>query len=394
MKALFLFLIISLSLPFLNGCGSRSETTENMTAQEDSSKTSGEQHKDFKIEKSVPVETTPLTRGNIANYLLYSSTLETEELADVYPRIGGLVEAIYVEESQKVVKGQKLLQIERDLYELDEQNASLEYQKQKTNFQRITALQEEQLLSEEEYENARLLMEQAKIAWDRAKLNLEYTTVRAPISGVVGERLVRKGDRVQTSDKVFSMANLDEKIVRAYVPQSEFGKVFQNQKAVVYADIIPGQNLNAFVKRISPIIDPQSGTFKVTVAVKDPANKLRPGMFVNAQLIVDTHQNTPLIPKSALVYENERVYFYTVTPVPADSSGKPAEKNGGIAQRQELKKGFEDAEKVEVLNEISIGTPVVVLGQNGLKDGSKVKVTNEKQYVWQRPGGSGISMRF
>ncbi|MCB0313986.1 MAG: efflux RND transporter periplasmic adaptor subunit, partial [Calditrichaeota bacterium] len=256
--------------------------------------------------------------------------------------------------------------------------ARLEYEKLLADYNRLKALQAEELLSEEEFLTAEINMKQAEIAWEQAKLNLEYTTVTAPISGVIGDRLVNLGDRIQTSTNLFTIANLNEKIVRLYVPQSEFAKCYKNQTAKVTTDVMAGTKFNGYVKRISPIIDPQSGTFKVTIAVKDPQNKLRPGMFVNAELIVDTHENAKLIPKSALIYENERTYFFIVS---QDSS-----------QKLELKKGFEDAEKVEILNDLEAGTQIVVLGQNGLKDGSRVKIVEEKKYRWQANGEtSGIS---
>ena len=329
-------------------------------------------------ETAVPVEVTTVTRGDIANYLLFSSTLETEQTVDIYARINGIVEVIYVDEGDRVQKGQKLLEIEKREYELAEQKALVEYQKQQANFKRLKALEEQELLSQEEFENARLALEQAKIAWKQAALNLEYTTVTTPISGVVGNRSVNIGERVQTSTPLFSIANLEEKIVRIYVPQDDFVKCFKGQPAVITTKMLPGEKFSGYVKRISPIIDPQSGTFKVTIAVKDPGNRLHPGIFINAELIVDTHTNTPLIPKAALIYENERTYFFIVQ---SDS-----------ALKVQLEKGFEDAEKVEILNDLPEGARVVVLGQNGLKNGSKVKVIEEKYYPWQEKAKPVSSM--
>jgi multidrug efflux pump subunit AcrA (membrane-fusion protein) len=92
-------------------------------------------------------------------------------------------------------------------------------------------------------------------------------------------------------------------------------------------------------------------------------------MFVSVRLVVDTRESTLLLPKTALTYENERTYFYLVE---SDSVSKI-----------QLDKGFEDAEKVEVLNEIPDTSRVVVVGQSGLKDGSKINVVTEKSYPWQ-----------
>jgi membrane fusion protein (multidrug efflux system) len=221
----------------------------------------------------------------------------------------------------------------------------------------------------EEFETARLTLRQTELQWKQAKLNLDYTIVRAPINGLVGERMVRLGDRIQTSTQLFVVSNPKEKVVKLFVPQDELLKCYLDQAATISTDVLPETIFKGWVKRISPIVDPTSGTFKVTSGVKDPQNSLRPGMFVSVKLIVDVHEKAILIPKAALIYENERTYFFVVE---SDS-----------VVRLELKKGFEDAEKVEVLNDVADTSKIVVVGQSGLKDGSKIKVVLEKYYFWQ-----------
>jgi len=319
----------------------------------------------------IPVEITPVVRGDISNYLLYNSTVETEQTVDIFSRIPGLVEKIYVEEGNRVKKDQPLLQLEQDEYVLEEENAKLQYEKQKSEFKRFQILKEKNLISEEEFENARLALRQAELQWKQTQLNLDYTIVRSPINGVVGERFVRLGDRIQTSARLFVISNLDDKVVKLYVPQDELLNCYNDQPATIMSDVLPDQQFTGWVKRISPIVDPTSGTFKVTVGINDPKGLLRPGMFVSVKLIVDTHRGVPLIPKAALVYENERTYFFLVK---ADS-----------AVRLELRRGFEDAHRVEVLNAIPDSARIVVVGQGGLKSGNKIKVIKVRTYDWQKP---------
>ncbi len=353
------------------GCGSNNASQSQAKPEKGKTVRPGNPDRLAKGPEGIPVEVTPVVRGDIANYLLYNSTVETEQTVDVFSRISGLVEKIYVEEGNRVKIGQPLLQLEQDEYILDEKNARLQYDKQKSEFKRFQILKEKNLISEEEFENTRLALEQAELQWKRAQLNLDYTIVRSPINGVVGERFVRLGDRIQTSTRLFVISNLNEKVVKLYIPQDEWVNCYRNQPAVITSDVLPEQQFTGWVKRISPIVDPTSGTFKVTVGIKDPGALLRPGMFVSVKLIVDTHRGVPLIPKAALVYENERSYFYLVQ---ADS-----------AVRQELHRGFEDAHRVEVTNAIPDNARIVVVGQDGLKSGSKIKVIKTRTYDWQKP---------
>jgi membrane fusion protein (multidrug efflux system) len=116
----------------------------------------------------------------------------------------------------------------------------------------------------------------------------------------------------------------------------------------------------AWIKRISPVVDPQSGTFKVTLGVKNENQMLRPGMFVNAHIITDTHKNVLLIPKTAVVYENQYMNVYVV--------------RDSIARKIQLNAGYEDSDKIEALDGINEGDKIIIVGQAGMKDKTKVNV--------------------
>jgi membrane fusion protein (multidrug efflux system) len=377
MKLKYVLYFLSIIAIVQIGCSSKdsrgtpadNSVGQDTTKSESDSNAAKPPHMDQNNDPGIPVEVTPMTRGEISSYLLYNSTLETEQMADVFSRIQGIVEKIYVEEGDRVSRDQALLQIEEDEYALAEQKARLEYDTKQSEFKRFEALKDKNLISEEEFDNAKLAVRQAELEWKHAKLNLDYTIVRSPIDGVVGERMAKIGDRIQTSTRLFVVTNPHDKVVKVYVPQDELPKCSINQPAIIQTDVLPEKEFQGWVKRISPIVDPTSGTFKATAGVRDPQNLLRPGMFVSVRLVVDVRTNTLLIPKTALIYENERTYFFVI--------------GSDTVQKLELKKGFEDAEKIEVLNSVPDSAKIVVVGQGGLKEGSAVKIIKEKHYHWQ-----------
>jgi RND family efflux transporter MFP subunit len=116
---------------------------------------------------------------------------------------------------------------------------------------------------------------------------------------------------------------------------------------------------------VSPVVDPQSGTFKITIGVKNKKNILRAGMFVNTHIVTATHENAVLIPKKAIVYENEQLSVYVV--------------KDSIAKKINLKVGFQDHEKIESLEGIEEGDRIIVVGQAGLKNNTKVRIVNEQK---------------
>lgn len=336
----------------------------NHSAKDDTTTLNKDKNIPTKDEELIPVETTTIKTGDISCYILLSSNLETEKMADVYSRVQGLVENIIVEEGNFVKKNQVLMKLEADEYALAEAKAKVDYEQQKNLYGRSEAMFQKQLLSKEEFEQAKFAMEAKKILWQQAKLNLDYTSITSPISGVVGDRLRREGDRIQPTDKLFTVINTEEMIAVVHVPEKEIGNIAKGQKAFMTSDNLSGKQFEGWIKRVSPVVDPQSGTFKVTVGIRNEANQLRPGMFVNVHIIIDTHRNTVLVPKTAIVYENEAMHVFVV--------------RDSLAHKITLDAGFQDYEKVEVRSGIAANESVILVGQAGLKDKTKVKVVAQR----------------
>jgi membrane fusion protein (multidrug efflux system) len=324
-----------------------------------------DEDKSKESEELIPVEVTTIKRGIISDYILLSSNLETEKMADVYSRIQGLVQKIFVNEGDFVKKGQILMTLEADEFKLAEERAHLSYLKQESDFNRMEAMFNKDLLSKEEFEQTRFATQGLEVEWKEAKLNLSYTKITAPISGVIGDRLRKPGERIQQTDKLFTVINTDEMIAVVYAPEKELDRVEKSQVAYITSDNIPGERFTASVKRVSPVVDPQSGTFKVTIGVRNKKKKLRVGMFINTHIVTATHQNALLIPKTAIVYENELMNVFIV--------------KDSVAHKINLKVGFQDHEKVEVLADIEEGDKVIVVGQAGLKDQTKVRIVSERE---------------
>lgn len=311
----------------------------------------------------VPVETALVTRGAISAFLSFNSTLETESVVDIYPQTTGQVEALFVEEGQVVKEGDPLLKIDDRELRVDADEATGNYEHLKRNYARTQDLYQRNLINKQDYETQTYQLEQARLRLERARIRLAYATVRAPFAGVISAREVQVGARVAGGTKVFSMVKLDDLVARVFVPGRYLPVVAENQPAVVTSEFLPNKTFNGWVKRISPVIDPKSGTFKVTVGVRaDKPNELPPGLFVGVRVITDTRPNAILIPKRAVIYEGGERYVYTVV--------------NDRAVKKKLSVGFEDPSNVEALSGFEVGTAVIVLGQSGLKDGSLVRSVN------------------
>ena len=355
-----------LAMAVMVACGDRNGTEEkeervgaaDSTATEQTAVDSADT--DSTAIEAIPVEADLVRIGSISSYLIFNSTIETEEAIQIFPQISGLVERIAAEEGDRVEAGDTLLYIEDEQLLIAYQEAKVNFEFQQGNFRRNEEMFKRKLLSDQDYERVGFEMEQARLRYDRARLELEYSTIVAPFSGVITERHVQVGARVSSGTQLYDLIKLDDMIARVFVPGQYLMQVAKGQRAEIGSDFMPDQQFDGWVKRISPVVDPRSGTFKVTVGVSDRFEALRPGIFVSVRIITDTREQAVLVPKNAIVYDGEEQYVFAV--------------RDSIAQRILLQPGYESAVEIEALVNFSAGDRVITLGQNGLKNGARVRL--------------------
>lgn len=338
----------------------RVDSARTDSAGADSAKAAGQK----KAPEGVPVKIQEVATGEISSYLLYNATVETEEAVDVYAQATGLVRQVLAEEGDRVEEGQVLVRLADEDLKLSEAEARLNYRKLASQFQRTEEIYSRKLIAEEDYEQFKFNLEQARIRWDRAKLALDHASVRSPVPGVVAERMVKLGDRIGPSNKLYAIVNLNRLIAKVHVPGRELRNLSVGQTARVTTDFMPDVSFRGRIIRISPVVDPASGTFKVTVGLDGTGGALRPGMFVTSHIVTSTHEDAVLVPKRAVVYDDGLPHVFLVS----DST----------ASKVQLRVGFEDSDNLEILSGVARGDSIVVVGQNGLKDKARVRVIEGK----------------
>ena len=204
------------------------------------------------------------------------------------------------------------------------------------------------------HDNARLTFEQASQA-DAAR------TLRSPIAGTVSFRDLRFGEAVTAGRLAFRVVDLGALKVEVNLPEKDLARVATGQPARVRSEVLQDVEVHGTVQRISPVVDPASGTVKITVGLDPRQEVLRPGMFIAVDIVTATHDDAVLLPKRALVYEASEPFVFVV--------------EGALAVRRSVELGFSERDRVEVVSGVAEGDRVVVVGQSILRDGAEVKVT-------------------
>ena len=313
-----------------------------------------------KKDEAVPVELITLGRGAIEEVLRFSTNLEAESQVQVFAEAARKVIDLRVEEGHRVGKGQLLLRLQDDEQRTNLAKVESQLAKAQREYDRQQRLFAEQLISEQAFSEATYDLEQLRLALDEAKRQLSYTEVKAPIAGTVTRRLVSLGDFVTVNQPLFEIVDFGSIVARVYVPEKEMPRLAVGVPARISAPALGGERFPGEIDRLAPVVDPKSGTVKVTVAIPERSG-LKPGMYVDVELVTAVRDDALLVPKRALVYDQDQVFVYRVG-------------EGMKVERVFLRPLLEDKQNIEPAGGVAAGDRIVVAGQAGLKDGLEVRL--------------------
>ncbi len=307
---------------------------------------------------AIPVVTARPIRGEATATHSGTVNLEADSEAAVVAKVGGEVMELLVEEGDTVRAGQVLARLDRDRLRLRMEQSRAALNKLSQEYRRNVALHERGLVSEGAFADLRFEMEAADAAYRLARLELEYADVVAPIDGVVSAREVRVGNTVAAGETVFRITDTHALIAYLYVPQGELANYAAGMVARLSPDALPGQEFKATVSRISPRIDPVTGTCRVTLSVDGGDGELRPGMFARVSVVYAQRDDALLIPAAAILAEDGDQAIFVV--------------EDGVARRRAVDLGFSSADSVEIVDGLGPDDAVIVVGQTAVQDGTPV----------------------
>jgi membrane fusion protein (multidrug efflux system) len=311
---------------------------------------------------AIPVAVGPARIGAISSYYTATATLSAEREAEVLARVSGVIESLGCEEGDEVERGHALLQIENDEYLLRLRQAEASTANLQDRHNRLTGMFEQQMVSAEEFEAGKNELKSAQAAEELARLNLSYSSVEAPFSGRVVRRLVDVGQNVNVGTPLFVVSDFDPLLAVVHVPSKEFKRLKPDQPVQLVLDS-NRERLEGRIKLVSPVIDPASGTIKVTIEIPRYPQGTRPGDFAEVSIVTERRESSTLVPKIALFTDRGDQVVY----VAADST----------AERRVVEVGFQDDACAEILSGVAEGERVVVKGQRSLKHGAAIKVLEE-----------------
>jgi len=339
----------------LTACGGKQDA-----GAEPSGKQEGKQgdDKDKEVE-SVPVEVVSANRQTITASYTGTANLDAPNEAQVVAKSSGVMVRQLAEEGDFVRQGQVMARIDPARAQLEVQRSRATVNKLSNNYQRAQQLLAQKLISTEAHDQIRFDLESARASLKLAELELSYTDIVAPISGVIAQRMVKEGNLVTVNMPVFRIVNTQYLEAVMNVPEREMALIKQGMAVRMLVDAIPGQVFTGRVDRISPVMDSGSGTFRVTSAF-DGQQVLRAGMFGRLEILYDSRENVLTVPRTALLEDETDPAVFVV--------------RGNKAVRTALKLGYSNGEIAEVASGLKAGDHVITAGKVAVRDGAEVTV--------------------
>ncbi len=208
---------------------------------------------------------------------------------------------------------------------------------------------------------ARGRLEEARLAADLARSELEKTVLRAPRDGILGDKDAEVGEFITPNKKIATLVNIETVVVRVGIIEKEIDKVFPGQKVMLTVDTYPGVEFTGRVENISPLVQGTSKTLTVEARLDNEGGLLLPGMFARTRIVIFEEDNAIVVPNDSLEKTQTGFRLFVVT-------------KDNKAEARDVEVGYVSSQFSQITGGLSPGELVVTQKPQDLKPGTPVKV--------------------
>jgi membrane fusion protein, multidrug efflux system len=309
----------------------------------------------------MPVDVDTARSQSIVDAVRATGRIEAVNAVDLRPDAEGRVTQILFFEGQNVGSGAALVKIDDALLRAQAARAAADRDLAKQQLARVRRLRDQNASSPADLERAEAQARSADAAVALLQLQIERTTVRAPFSGIVGQRFVSVGDYVNNGTRLLTLQTVDPQRAVIEVPERYAIQLKRGQDLEFTVAAQPGRTFHARVEFIDPVVESASRTILVKAIAPNRDRLLRPGMFIEARLATATRLNAVVVPEDAVQPLRTANVVWAVI--------------GGKASRRVVQLGARSEGVVEILSGVKAGEVVVVGGLERMAEGTPVAGT-------------------
>jgi membrane fusion protein (multidrug efflux system) len=286
----------------------------------------------------------------------------------------GVVARVAFESGRPVREGDILVQLDTRQEEAQLAGAEAQLQLARVNFERMQGLVAQDAVSRAEFDAAAAAHTQAEASLREIRATIERKIIRAPFTGVLGIRQVNLGQYLTGGDPVVSLQSLDPVYVNFGVPQQDAHQIRIGREVHLTVGELDDAVFTGRVSALDSVVDSTTRNVQVQATLRNPGRRLKPGMFVQAQVMLGVSQPVVPLPASAINYAPYGDSVFVVTDMQDPQGGTYR----GVRQ-QVVKLGPARGDQIAVLSGIEPGDEVVTSGVFKLRSGAAVQINNTVQ---------------
>jgi len=286
----------------------------------------------------------------------------------------GVVDRIAFDSGKSVQKGDVLVQLDTRQEQAQLAGAESQLQLARLNHERMKGLVQQDAVSRAEYDTAAAALQQAEARLSEIRATIERKTIRAPFSGVLGIRQVNLGQYLTGGAAIVPLQSLDPIYVNFAVPQQDVAQMRIGRTIHITPNEPGGGAITGRISALDSVIDQGTRNVQVQATLPNAGAKLRPGMFVQTQVILGAAERVIALPASAINYAPYGDSVFIVS----DMKNEQGHPYRGVRQ-QVVKLGSARGDQIAVLSGIKPGEEVVTSGVFKLRNGAPIQVNNNVQ---------------
>jgi len=338
--------------------GKAADTDTAKADPPDGKKKDGDKKKDEKA--PVPVSVTAIELGTVSSYVTATANLVAEDEVKVLAEADGRVATLNVEEGDFVAQGAVLASLAKEDALIVYQKTSVQAANAEAAYDRSVKMGAQNMISDAELEKTAMDHKVAQQELAEAKWKLDKTEIRAPFTGRVTMRNVTVGKHVHVGDEMFTVTDFDPLIARIFLPEKDIVGLQEGRDVRITLKADNNVQFQGRIRQISPVVDANTGTVKITIEAIRPPKQVRPGGFVTVDIVRETRPNVLILPREAVIRELQKAHVFVIA--------------GETAQKRDITLGLEEGDLMEATSGVQAGEQVIVAGQGSLKDGESVKI--------------------
>jgi len=301
-----------------------------------------------------------LIPGMLRDRLNLPGILEPWESLGILAEVRGSIVEVFVDEGQHVKQGDLIARTDTIDYENTINSIKASYDLALINLKRLSGLHKQEIISQSEIDKIKAEVQSLEADLAIAKVQLERCFIRSSISGIVNELPAKKGLYLAVGDPVATVLDIERLKVTVGIPESDVYAVRKLDSFEVSIEALGNKVVTGMKNFLAVAPESQAQLYRLELEVENESEEILPGMFARVEIVKEEFPAAIAIPLYSVISRDNKHYVYL--------------EENGVAKLQEVKLGILDGWQIQIIEGLSPGQKVVVVGQRSVDEGQKLKV--------------------